>query len=84
MISIRWHDGKMMSGKSWAEVEEAVRASQWETFETRADFRDEMRHRAEVWTGAPFNAGGTPEEFLRALAAAGMCIIKSDGKPSNS
>ena len=78
VINLIWPDGTIISGRSFAEVEEALRASQWHTFGSRREFRQEMRRRAEIWSGRRTKPVlyQTPRAFIYHLVASGMCMIE--------
>jgi len=78
-VSLIWPDGSIVSGRSFAEVEEALRASQWTTYPSRRAFRREMRKRAELWTGRRVSkpvAWQTSKAFIMLLVNAGMCMVE--------
>lgn len=78
-VSLIWPDGSIVTGRSFAEVEEALRASQWTTYPSRRAFRREMRRRAELWTGRRVSkpiAWQTPKGFIYTLVNSGMCMIE--------
>jgi hypothetical protein len=73
LITLLWPDGQITTGHSWLEVEDAVRAAQWQTFKTRREFRQEMRNRARAWSGHyPRFAVGSSQRFLTGLAKEGL------------
>ena len=81
-ITLVWEHQGITSGSSWREVENAVRAEQLFPYATRREFRDDMRHRAKVWTGVKPKriSRSLPKEessrlFLRSLADAGLFAI---------
>jgi hypothetical protein len=78
MINLIWPDGSIVSGATFAEVEEALRASQWHTFKTRREFRREMRRRAELWSGRTSKPVlyQTPKSFIYQLVHSGMCMLE--------
>jgi hypothetical protein len=77
-----WLDGSLTTGRSWDEVEEQLRVSQWEKYKDtdagRADFREEMAARAWVWSRTYVDKHGTSEEFMRQLEAAGLLRIEEE------
>jgi hypothetical protein len=77
-INLIFPDGSIVSGASFAELEEALRATQWHTFKTRRDFRREMRRRASLWTGRPVKPViyQTPKAFIYHLVNSGLCMIE--------
>lgn len=77
-INLIWPDGSIVSGATFAEVEEALRATQWHTFQTRRAFRREMRKRAVVWSGRQSKPVlyQTPKAFIYSLVHAGLCMIE--------
>lgn len=78
-ISLIWPDGAIVSGATYAELENALRASQWTTYPSRRAFRREMRTRAAIWSGrrvAKPIAWQTPKAFIWTLVNSGMCMIE--------
>lgn len=85
MIEIMFTDGTVITGATYREAENALRASAWNTYPTRRAFRREMRRRAVLWAGKgavnTVRPPQTSKSFLYSLARAGLCRIdKSDGK----
>jgi len=77
-VSLIWPDGTLVSGRSYAEVEDALRASQWTTYPSRRAFRREMRKRATMWSGRRVSkpiAWQTPKSFILSLVDSGMCML---------
>jgi hypothetical protein len=77
-MKIQYPDGDWSVGKSWRELEGAMRAREYETFETRHDFRSEMRKRAFLASGTKIPMGLTSHQFMLALAKAGLFQIKEE------
>lgn len=77
-INLIFPDGSLVSGDTFAEVEDALRASQWRTFKTRREFRREMRKRASLWTGRVQKPVlyQTPKAFIYQLVNSGMCMLE--------
>lgn len=77
-INLIWPDGSIVSGATFAEVEEALRASQWRTYPNRRAFRREMRRRAEAWSGRRNKPVlyQTPKAFIYSLVHADLCMIE--------
>lgn len=78
MLNLIWPDGSIVSGATFAELEDALRASQWHTYKTRREFRRELRRRAELWSGRkskpiPYQ---TPKAFIYHLVNSGMCMLE--------
>jgi hypothetical protein len=71
-------DGTIVTGKSFSELEDALRASQWHTYKSRREFRQEMRHRAALWSGRTPKPVGyqTSKAFIYSLINSGMCLIE--------
>jgi hypothetical protein len=82
VINLIFPDGSIVSGATFAEVEEALRATQWHTFKSRREFRREMRRRAALWSGrAPKPLlYQTPKAFIYQLVHSGMCMLE-EGEP---
>ena len=78
LITLIWTDGTMTTGKSWRELEDAVRASQWQPFKSRKEFRREMRRRAALWSGDYPPATRSSKAFIQSLADAGLFMIVTD------
>lgn len=77
-LSLIWPDGSIVSGASYRELEDALRATQWHEYRSRRAFRSEMRRRSGLWSGSPVRSPLVPqtsEEFVRSLAASGMCML---------
>jgi hypothetical protein len=80
-IEILWHNGHRTTGSTWREVEAAIRSAQWQPYSTRREFREDMRRRAQVWSGrCPRNARGSSKRFLTALADSGMFMLHTNEK----
>lgn len=73
---VMWSDGTLMSGRTWRAVEDELRDSQkWGKYPDVREFREEMAHRAMVWSGTVLtdaDVDGTSYRFLRSLERAGM------------
>jgi hypothetical protein len=68
-------------------VEDALRASQWHAYKTRREFRQEMRQRAEVWSGRKSKPiiHQTSKRFIYHLVHAGMCMVEeTDDAPDTA
>lgn len=78
-LNLVWPDGSIVSGNTFEDLENALRASQWHTFKSRREFRREMRQRAEVWSGRRVRkplVHQTPKAFIYQLVNSGMCILE--------
>lgn len=77
-INLIWPDGSIVSGATFAEVEEALRATQWHTFKSRREFRREMRSRAALWSGRTNKPVlyQTPKAFIYSLVNADLCMLE--------
>jgi hypothetical protein len=70
-ITLHWYDGGITTGATWREIEDNIRASQWFPFDSRHEFRDEMRARAIVWSGTHLpSMSHNSEKFVRDLESA--------------
>jgi hypothetical protein len=84
-VSLIWPDGSIVTGGSFAEVEDALRATQWTTYPSRRAFRREMRRRATLWTGRRVSkpiAWQTSKAFIMTLVNSGMCILDESDVPT--
>lgn len=77
-INLVFPDGSIVSGATFAEVEDALRASQWHTYSTRRAFRREMRKRAAHWTGRVQKPVlyQTPKAFIYQLVNSELCMLE--------
>jgi hypothetical protein len=79
VLNLIFPDGTIVTGASFKELEDALRASQWQEYDSRREFRTEMRHRAELWTGRPARKPvlyQTPKGFIYHLVNSGMCMLE--------
>lgn len=79
MIELIFPDGEVVTGTTFRETENALRASQWNSYPSRRAFRREMRRRAILWSGkrtVMFFPVRTSKLFLRSLAKVGMFRIE--------
>jgi hypothetical protein len=78
MINLIFPDGSIVSGASFREVEDALRATQWHAFASRRSFRQEMRRRARLWSGRISKplAYQTSKQFIYSLAHSGMLMVE--------
>lgn len=77
-LNLMFPDGSLVTGATFAELEEALRASQWESFKSRREFRREMRRRSLLWSGRTFAKPvlyQTPKAFIYQLVNSGMCML---------
>lgn len=78
MLNLIWPDGTIVTATTYLELEDALRASQWQPFKSRREFRREMRRRAAVWTGRPPKPVlyQTSKAFIYQLVNSGMCMLE--------
>lgn len=78
MLNLIWPDGTIVTGRTFAELEDALRASQWHTYKTRREFRQELRKRAAIWSGRKPKPViyQTPKAFIYHLINSGMCMLE--------
>ena len=75
-ITTIWPDGSLIAGESWRDVEEQLRARQWQKYSV-GQLRREMRRRAEVWSGEGTEVRvSSAEAMFRDLEASGMIRIE--------
>lgn len=77
MIELLFPDGLTVRGATYREVEDALRAAQWDTYPSRRAFRREMRKRALVWSGTRVSLSLTSKGFLESLARAALFRIET-------
>jgi hypothetical protein len=81
LLNLIFPDGSIVTGSSFTELEASLRASQWRTFESRREFRREMRARAEVWSGERPRKPvvyQSSKSFILSLVHSGMCMLEVD------
>lgn len=78
MIELMFPDGETVHGETYREVEDAWRASAWNTYPSRRAFRRAMRVRAQLWGGPKlrFRLSPTSKSFLHSLADVGLFRIE--------
>lgn len=74
-LTVIWEDGGLTTGDSFRELEDNIRAAQWDTFDHRHEFRQEMRHRCFVHTGQWPKPAHTSRAFIQGLAELGMFLL---------
>lgn len=77
-LNLIFPDGSIVSGNSFADLEESLRASQWHAFKSRRAFRQEMRRRAALWSGRrpkPIQFQSS-KAFIYHLVHSGMCMLE--------
>lgn len=86
MLNLIFTDGSLVTGRTYAELEDALRASQWHEYKSRREFRSEMRHRAALWTGRKPKPilYQTPKAFIYQLVHSGMCLLEDTTKRTSS
>ena len=77
-ITVIWGNGDITTGDTWREVEDNIRASQWDTYGSREEFRTEMRHRAYMWSGKFPYFAETSKGFVKSLAELGLFLVVED------
>lgn len=84
-LNLIWPDGSIVTGATYRELEDALRASQWHDFGTRREFRAELRHRAAIYTGKPFPPiqFQTSKQFIHSLVHSGICMLEDARLPAN-
>jgi hypothetical protein len=68
----------VVTGATFREAEDALRATQKRPYPSRRAFRRDMKRRAILWGGKRVASGPvqTSRGFLRTLAKAGLCRIE--------
>ena len=79
MLILIFPDGTIVTGRTFQELEEALRASQWRPYKSRRAFRREMRRRAAAWSGRAQKPVlyQTPKAFIYTLVNAEMCMLET-------
>jgi hypothetical protein len=77
-INLIFPDGAIVTGNTFRELEDALRASQWNTYMSRPHFRVDMPHRAAMWSGrrGKLVVRQTSKQFIYHLVHSGMCLIE--------
>jgi hypothetical protein len=73
--TVLWPNGEVVTGASYEELEDAVRATQWSTYDSREEFRNEMLTRAKVWSGKVVLNVKTSEELILGLRDVNMFML---------
>jgi hypothetical protein len=78
VLNLIFPDGSIVTGRTYQELEEALRATQWRPYKSRRAFRRDMRRRAENWSGRPAKPilYQTPKAFIHTLVNSGMCMLE--------
>jgi hypothetical protein len=84
-INLIFPDGTITTGRTYREVEDALRAAQWNAYGSRREFRREMRRRADLWSGRRGKpvVAQTAKQFIYHLVHSGMCMIEIINYPDN-
>jgi hypothetical protein len=83
-LNLIWPDGSIVTGATFRELEDALRASQWHTFETRREFRHELRRRAAIYSGKPMEKvrRQSSKQFIFSLVHSGVCMLEDARLPN--
>lgn len=86
MLNLIFPDGTLVTGRTFAELESALRATQWHAYPTGRAFRREMRRRVELWTGRRQKPVlyQTPKAFIYQLVHSGMCMLEDTATEEQS
>lgn len=78
-LNLIFPDGSIVTGRTFQELEEALRASQWRPYKSRREFRREMRGRAANWSGRIQKPVlyQSPKAFIYTLINSGMCMLET-------
>jgi hypothetical protein len=76
VIVLKWPDGAVTRGSSWTDLLEGVRVDRWNSLWDTNEFRHELARRAWRWNGMAVNTELDDEDFVRALAIAGLFTIE--------
>jgi len=79
VLNLIFPDGSIVTGRTFAELEEALRATQWRPYKTRREFRRDLRRRAANWSGRAQKPViyQTPKGFIYHLVNSGMCMLET-------
>lgn len=78
MLNLIFPDGTIVTGRTFQDLEDALRASQWKPYKSRRAFRQDMRRRAANWSGRSQKPVlyQTPKAFIYTLINADMCMLE--------
>jgi hypothetical protein len=74
MVAVRWSNGQVDTARSWAELLEVVRKTQW-TLLPEQEFRYMLAKRAWRWSLTPVDPDTTPRRFFKQLERARLVEI---------
>lgn len=76
MAAVRYPGGGRISAPTWPELEDAIRADQFYTYNSKEEFRNDMKRRAELWSGEEIDVTGSAQDFIWELSRARLLEVE--------
>jgi len=74
MYSLKWPSGHVDSAPTWAQLEITLFKDQIIVpSKTPEEFRQDMQHRARMWSNTDIDIAGSSKEFIDELIRARLC-----------
>jgi hypothetical protein len=77
MAAVIFPDGARYSAPTWRRLEAALMEDPWNAA-LQDIFREELAHRAKVWSGTRITTEGTSRRFFKELERAGLLRIEEE------
>lgn len=77
MATVRWSNGQIDRARSWEDLLDLVRKTQWAVMD-EDEFRGVMAKRAWRWSHTSVDTGATAEEFFAELQRAKLIEVLND------
>lgn len=74
-VRIRFYNASPRDYPTFEEAEQAIRASQWNTYWDQEHFRQDMADRALAWSGVEMDIDGTSKDFLYEMERAQLLTM---------
>lgn len=74
MVAVRWSNGQIDTARSWQELLDLVRKTQWSLM-PEDEFRYMLAKRAWRWSLTPVDTEATPRRFFKQLERARLVEI---------
>lgn len=77
MVAVRWSNGQIDTARSWSELLQVVRKTQWSLLPEN-EFRYMLAKRAWRWSLTPVDPDAPPHRFFKQLERARLVEILAD------